>query len=91
MRNVRCSEVKSNLSAVLREVEQNGGVTITRRGVPVARIVPLDCLINDGFIHRGPEMSDETRRAAERFRAARLGKPGLSVEEIISARDEGRR
>ena len=86
MKKVSCSYVRRNLPAVLREVEQHGSVTITRRGVPVARIVPLD-----GFIHRGPEISDETRRAAARIRAARIGRPGLSVEEIISMRDEGRR
>ena len=67
MGNVRCSDVKRRLPAVLREVEQHGGATITRRGVPVARIVPLD-----DFIRRGPA-------------------PGLSIDEILSARDEGRR
>lgn len=40
MGNVRCSGVKRRLPAVLRQVEQHGGVTITRRGVPVARIAP---------------------------------------------------
>ena len=86
MRNVSCSEVKSKLPAVLGEVEQQGGVTITRRGVPVARIVPLD-----GLIHRGPEIGDETRRAAARIRAVRASGPRLSIDEILSARDEGRR
>lgn len=86
MRNVSCSEVKGKLPALLREVEQQGGVTITRCGVPVARMVPLN-----GLIHRGPEIGDETRKAAARIRAARAGATGLSIEEILSARDEGRR
>lgn len=86
MRNVCCSEVKRRLPAVLQEVERQGGVTITRRGVPVARIVPLD-----DSIHRGPEISDDTRRAATRIRAIRESGPRLSIEEILSARDEGRR
>lgn len=71
---------------MLREVEQHGGVTIARRGVPVARIVP-----SDDFIHRGPAPSDETRRVAARIRGARVDGPGLSIDEILSARDEGRR
>lgn len=78
MENVSCSDVRIKLPAVLREVEQQGGVTITRRGVPVARIVPLD-----GLIRRGPEISDETRMAAARIRAARVGRPRLSIEEIL--------
>ena len=86
MRKVCCSEIKSRLPAVLQEVERQGGVTITRRGVPVARIVPLD-----DSIHRGPEISDDTRRAAARIRAIRESGPRLSIEEILSARDEGRR
>lgn len=86
MRKVCCSEIKSRLPAVLREVERQGGVTITRRGVPVARIVPLD-----GSIDRGPEISDDTRRAAARIRAIRESGSRLSIEEILSARDEGRR
>ena len=86
MRKVCCSEIESRLPAVLQEVERQGGVTITRRGVPVARIVPLD-----GSIDRGPEISDDTRRAAARIRAIRESGSRLSIEEILSARDEGRR
>lgn len=86
MGNVRCSDVKRQLPAVLREVEQHGGVTITRRGVPVARIVPLD-----DFIRSGPAPSDETRRVAAQISAARANGPGLSIDEILSVRDEGRR
>lgn len=86
MGNVRGSNGKRRLPAVLRQVEQHGGVTITRRGVPVAHIVPLD-----DFSHRGPAPSDETRRVAAQIRAARGDGPGLSIDEILSSRDEGRR
>lgn len=86
MRSVRCSDLRGRLPAALREVERQGGITITRRAVPVARIVPPD-----GFIHRGPEPSEETRRVVSQIRAARLDGPRLSIDEILSARDEGRR
>ena len=71
---------------MLQEGERQGGATITRQGAPVARMVP-----RDGFIHRGPEPSVETRRVAARVRAARLDLPDPSMDEILAARDEGRR
>lgn len=39
MSNVSVSEAKNNLSALLREVRGGHTVTITDRGVPVARLV----------------------------------------------------
>ncbi len=78
-RKVCCSEDRSRVPPVLQEVAEQGGVT-------VARIVPLD-----GFIHRGSEPSEETRRVASQTRAVRLDGPGLSIDEILSMRDKGRR
>lgn len=40
MRSVSVSSAKNNLSALLREVREGHTVTITDRGVAVARLVP---------------------------------------------------
>ncbi len=40
MKEVAVYEAKTRLSELLIEVEQGEQVTITRRGVPVARLVP---------------------------------------------------
>jgi prevent-host-death family protein len=40
MRSVSVSTAKNNLSALLREVREGRSVTITDRGVVVARLVP---------------------------------------------------
>jgi len=38
---ISISELKRHFSKVLREVEKGRALTITRYGVPVARLVPL--------------------------------------------------
>jgi prevent-host-death family protein len=40
MRTAPVADAKSHLSALLAEVEAGQGVVITRRGKPVARLVP---------------------------------------------------
>lgn len=40
MKSVSVSDAKNNLSALLRAVREGRSVTITDRGVPVARLVP---------------------------------------------------
>ncbi|HWF00322.1 MAG TPA: type II toxin-antitoxin system Phd/YefM family antitoxin [Caulobacteraceae bacterium] len=79
MTSVGVFDAKNRLTALIDEVERGGGeVVITRRGKPVAKLVPVD---------RGFEGVGE---AAERLRAlsdgATLG--GISIRELI---DEGRR
>lgn len=41
MKDVKISELKDRLSEHLRAVEQGDEVTVTDRGRPIARIVPL--------------------------------------------------
>ena len=41
MKEVAVYEAKTRLSELLAEVEQGEQVTITRRGLPVARLVPV--------------------------------------------------
>lgn len=62
------------------EVEGGGEVMITRRGKPIARLVPAETGFN----------RDKARRAAEGLRTASKGQTlgGLSIRDLI---DEGRR
>jgi len=72
-------EAKNRLSALLAEVARGGEVTITRRGVPLAKLVPV-----------GPSFDKEkARRAAaglrEASRGATLG--GIQIKDLVN---EGR-
>lgn len=84
MREVGAFEAKTHLSALLEAVAAGEEITITRRGKPVARLVPVDAV-------------DAPRRKAAIARIAALRKElaasadGFTRDEILSARDEGRR
>lgn len=80
MHTVGVFEAKNRLTALLDEVEGGAEVVITRRGKPVARLVPAEAGFN----------RDKARRAAEGLRAASKGLSlgELSLRELI---DEGRR
>lgn len=83
MREVGAFEAKTHLSELLAAAEAGESVIITRRGHPVARLVPVD----DANGNR----ADATRRIAElRKRLAGQG-ASLGAEDILSARNEGRR
>ena len=72
-------EAKNRLSALLAEVARGGDVTITSRGVPVARLVPI-----------GPSFDREkAARAADGLRAVSRGVTlgGHTVRSLI---DDGR-
>lgn len=73
-------DAKARLPELLRRVEAGETVTVTRRGKPVARIVPVE-----------GDRRAEIREAIEQIRALRSRRQNVSVEEILSARDEGRR
>ncbi|MBL9048074.1 MAG: type II toxin-antitoxin system Phd/YefM family antitoxin [Tabrizicola sp.] len=78
MREIGAFEAKTHLSELLAEVEAGETVTITRRGKPVAQLVPIAEAVPD--------------RLAAIARLQQLGKGlRLGVEDILSARDEGRR
>ena len=79
METVGAFEAKTQLSALLERVALGARITITRRGVPVAMLVPVSA---------GLDL--DPRRAAERIRQLRKGKRlgGVSIREL---RDEGRR
>ena len=73
-------EAKTRLPELLRAVERGEVVTITRRGEPVARIVAVE-----------PGADESTTAVIERIKAARSRRPSVTTEEILAARDEGRR
>jgi len=82
MREIGAFEAKTHLSELLTAAEAGESVTITRRGRPVARLVPVD--------DTGRGRADAVRRiGALRKRLAGLG-TALSRDDILSARDEGR-
>ena len=80
MREVGAFEAKTHLSALLEAAESGESILITRRGKPVARLGPV-----------GGEHPASIRRSVERIRGLRQQAPELSVADILSARDEGRR
>ena len=80
MLTVGSYEAKTRLPELLRSVERGQSVTITRRGVPVARIVGV-----------GPGVGEETGAIVARMRRARSARAAVSADEILSARDQGRR
>jgi len=81
MQYVGAFEAKTHLSRLLDSVKQGETITITKRGQPVARLVPID--------------SQDRERAIAAVRNIRrlrreIGWSG-TVNEILSLRDEGRR
>jgi prevent-host-death family protein len=74
------AHVKNRLSALVAAVERGREVTITRRGVAVAKLVPM----TPGFDR------EKARRAAEGLREASRGATlgDLTIKDLV---DEGRR
>jgi prevent-host-death family protein len=83
MTEIGAFEAKNKLSALLDQVERGAEVIITRRGRPVAKLVPI----------RTPYSSERAaaalRRIRERAKALNLGP--FDWEEWKKYRDEGRR
>ena len=68
-------EAKNRLSALLAEVARGVEITITKRGVPVAKLVPA----GPGFDR------DKARRAAAGLREASRGTTlgGIGIKELV--------
>lgn len=77
MREIGAFEAKTHLSELLAAVAAGESITITRRGKPVARLVPV-------APDRGAALARLRRLRAQ------IGAP-VPVAEILAARDEGRR
>jgi prevent-host-death family protein len=80
MQTIQASEAKTHFLRILDSVERGESVIITRHGKPVARISPA------------PDLDRErVERAAQSILAIRKRTGPVSLQEILSARDEGRR
>lgn len=99
MREVRSSELQSQLVDLLDDVEAGETIVITRDGRRVARLVPETPVLVEGSApSESPTLSrrSSTRdpiEAIERLRELRAGLPkvGISVDEAIAMRHEGHR
>ncbi len=80
MRELGVLEAKNRLSELLDAVERGENIVITRRGRPVAKLVPAV----EGFDR------EKARRAAAAIRERRKGVTlgGISIKELIN---EGRK
>jgi prevent-host-death family protein len=77
---VSAYEAKTHLPRLIREVERGETVIITRHGKPVAKLAPVD-----------DQRRADIDEVIERMKRARARRPRMSVEEILAARDEGRK
>jgi len=80
MRQIQASEAKTKFLQLLDDVERGETVVITRKGRPVARIAP------ESDVRRA-----EIDEAIADIRAFGRRKGPITVAEILSARDEGRK
>jgi prevent-host-death family protein len=80
IREIDAADAQAQLPRLLDEVELGETIVITRHGRPVARLVS----------DRAARQAD-IRAAVAEIRAARKKAGRITVEEILSARDEGRR
>lgn len=81
-REVGIFEAKTHLSELVTEVEAGASLTLTRRGVPVARLVPMS---------KRPERRAALARLRQLGAEARAANAGFSLDEVQRWRDEGRR
>lgn len=80
MREIQASEAKTHLPKLLDEVERGETLIITRHGRAIARIVP-----------EVDRQQAEVDKAIESILNLRKRTGSITIEEILSARDEGRR
>jgi len=80
MREILASEAETHLEQLLDEVERGETLIIIRHGRAIARLVP-----------EVDKKREDIRRAIEEMRAVGRRHGKITAEEIISARDEGRK
>lgn len=92
MRHIGSFEAKTHLSGLLDQVAAGESVVITKRGRPVARLVPFDETGDPDVVDHATwqRRVKALREARARIRAAWTGPP-WTVDDILSARDEGRK
>ncbi len=77
---IQASEAKTHLPQLLDRVERGETIIITRHGHAIARLVP-----------EADRRQEEIRQAIEGIRELGKRNGKITVEEILSSRDEGRR
>lgn len=80
MREIQASEAKARLAELLDDVERGETIVITRHGRAIARLEPE-------VARRQAEVAE----ALASIKALRQQTGRVTVDEILSARDEGRR
>ena len=80
VREVGSCQAKTHHPALLKAFEKGETIVITRRGTPVARLVPA-----------GQDARTHTRAVIARMRRARARRHRVTLDEILSAKDEGRK
>jgi prevent-host-death family protein len=80
MREIQAANAKTHLPQLLDAVERGETIIITRHGRPVARLIP-----DTG------NRAALTAQAIDRIKALRSRKERITVDELLSARHEGRR
>ncbi len=84
MREVGAFEAKTHLSELLKQVATGARITITHRGKPVARLVPVDEVSEASRADLMDRMAGLRARISRKFGT-------FTTEDILAARDEGRR
>jgi prevent-host-death family protein len=80
MRRIQSSEAKSRFSELLDDVERGETIVVTRHGRDIAQIIPS-----------GEQRKANVARAIERIKRLQKENGRITVEEILAARDEGRK
>ena len=84
MREIGAFEAKTHLSALLESVQSGERITITKRGRPVAQLVPIN---QDSTSDRA-----DLALRIERLRGRIAKECGMfTTSDILSARNEGRK
>jgi len=82
MRTIRAAEAKAKFSTILSDVERGAVIDITRHGKTIARLVPPATADAQAKREAAIAWILENKRGGRRT--------GITVEDILSARDEGR-
>ncbi len=82
MKEIAIYDAKTRLSELLAEVEQGEQVTITRRGLPVARLVPVVAAKRGAATQR-----QRVTAAMSKLHAARIKLDGTLKDWVGEGRD----
>jgi prevent-host-death family protein len=80
MKQIQASDAKTRLPELLDAVERGETIVITRHGRPIARLIP-----------ERTRRQEEINRAIADIKALRRTTRPMTAEEILAARDEGRK